>query len=428
MLAEVNQIGVKLQAAQDAWWNAKQKLVLVNHSLKRNEYRLHVARGNLHTAQQRLMARLYSLYVNGSPSTIEVLAGAHSVSQIIDRVESARVLSQQDAALGTQALRFEHAVQAPGAAAEAAASSSASQAAAAGGRGEAAGRVPSSGSRSACSHRSTRRSRSSWRRRRPASGRRGSRPRSGLRRSKRRASGSAGCSERARQAPTSTPIVTPPPPVNIPIGNPGGGHAAAASIALRYLGVPYVWGGSSPSGFDCSGLVMYVYAQLGISLPHYTVAQWNATEPISSPAARRPRLLQRPRPRRDLHRRRPGSSTPRTPAPSSASTACPASAATTALAAFRSARSCASRAGIRTARAGKRGSGAAMRRSGASSASRCERLSVARPGKIPPPRTTARVQPGATTRPQRWCMCACSASWMPSPTSSPRGAQPRAHA
>jgi peptidoglycan DL-endopeptidase CwlO len=78
-------------------------------------------------------------------------------------------------------------------------------------------------------------------------------------------------------------VITPPPPVDIPIGSPGAGHAAAASIALRYLGVPYVWGGASPSGFDCSGLVMYVYAQLGISLPHYTVAQWNATDPISSP-------------------------------------------------------------------------------------------------------------------------------------------------
>ena len=48
-----------------------------------------------------------------------------------------------------------------------------------------------------------------------------------------------------------------------------------ASIALQYLGIPYVWGGASPRGFDCSGLVQYVFAQVGVSLPHYTVSQWN---------------------------------------------------------------------------------------------------------------------------------------------------------
>ncbi|WP_425956041.1 C40 family peptidase [Xylanimonas sp. McL0601] len=46
----------------------------------------------------------------------------------------------------------------------------------------------------------------------------------------------------------------------------------AASIALRYNGVRYVVGGSTPSGFDCSGLVSYVYAQLGIDLPHQSSA------------------------------------------------------------------------------------------------------------------------------------------------------------
>lgn len=47
-----------------------------------------------------------------------------------------------------------------------------------------------------------------------------------------------------------------------------GGQAVA--LAYRFLGVPYVWGGATPSGFDCSGLTMYVYAQLGIKLGHYT--------------------------------------------------------------------------------------------------------------------------------------------------------------
>ncbi|HEY2741806.1 MAG TPA: NlpC/P60 family protein [Gaiellaceae bacterium] len=283
VLAEVNQIGVKLQAAQDQLWNAKQQLTLVNRSLQKNEYRLHVARGNLHAAQQRLMSRLYSLYVNGSPSTIEVIAGAHSLSQVIDRAESARVLSNQDAALGTQALHFEHAVQARErqlkqlrlkrmhAVAEREAEKQ-TVAAELGRQKRLLASIHTTISQlqaqEAARERAARAAAEARLRAEIAA----------------RAAAKKAAEQQAQQSTsTSNPVITPPPPVDIPIGSPGAGHAAAASIALRYLGVPYVWGGASPSGFDCSGLVMYVYAQLGVSLPHYTVAQWNATEPISSP-------------------------------------------------------------------------------------------------------------------------------------------------
>jgi hypothetical protein len=57
-------------------------------------------------------------------------------------------------------------------------------------------------------------------------------------------------------------------------GGPIGERAVA--IAMQYLGVPYVWAGASPfTGFDCSGLVMYVYGQLGIHLTHFSGAQYN---------------------------------------------------------------------------------------------------------------------------------------------------------
>jgi cell wall-associated NlpC family hydrolase len=51
--------------------------------------------------------------------------------------------------------------------------------------------------------------------------------------------------------------------------------------AEREIGVPYVWGGSSPSGFDCSGLIAWAYSQVGIGLPHYSGAQYASTTHIS---------------------------------------------------------------------------------------------------------------------------------------------------
>ena len=64
--------------------------------------------------------------------------------------------------------------------------------------------------------------------------------------------------------------------------DPGGsGHSSVVGIAQRYLGVPYVYGGASPSGFDCSGLTMYCYSQIGIGLSHGATDQQHASSPVS---------------------------------------------------------------------------------------------------------------------------------------------------
>jgi len=53
------------------------------------------------------------------------------------------------------------------------------------------------------------------------------------------------------------------------------------SIAMQYLGTRYVWAGASPSGFDCSGFVMYVYRKVGISLPHSSRMQYGYGEYVA---------------------------------------------------------------------------------------------------------------------------------------------------
>jgi cell wall-associated NlpC family hydrolase len=91
---------------------------------------------------------------------------------------------------------------------------------------------------------------------------------------------------------TTTPAAPPPittasgpfiqPSPVIPTSQLPSGHPEAAQLALQYLGVPYVWGGSTPAGgFDCSGLVSYVYAQLGVLLPHFAAAQWEFGVPVT---------------------------------------------------------------------------------------------------------------------------------------------------
>jgi cell wall-associated NlpC family hydrolase len=55
---------------------------------------------------------------------------------------------------------------------------------------------------------------------------------------------------------------------------------AAIRETMRWLGVPYVWGGAGPRGFDCSGLVLYVFAKFGVKLPHAATSQARMGTPV----------------------------------------------------------------------------------------------------------------------------------------------------
>ena len=296
--AKVNAMGIALESVIQRWDGERAALAQVNARLVDANHQLHIAQTNLHGAQHQLEQRLVQLYVSPPPDTIDVLVGAKSLSDLINRIESTQSFSHQDKAIAAAALRFRTQVSRRKRQLQREQRN----------RERLIAELDAEHTRIdngiaeqrrllATIHEtiSTLQAQATARARRRAAEERARIARQ-VALARREAAAQAVQPQPTvvlltpPQAPdptTTTTTATTPPAAPAPAPTPPPQpttHADAASIAARYLGVPYVWGGASPSGFDCSGLVMYVYAQLGVSLPHYTVSQWNATIPIPTSA------------------------------------------------------------------------------------------------------------------------------------------------
>jgi cell wall-associated NlpC family hydrolase len=269
VLGQIDKLDASLERARSAYEASTQKLNTIDHSLSVNKVGLRAARSNLKASQAALMQRLRLIYVSrDDQSTLGVMLGAKSITDLVTRIEAVQSVSSQDLAVMNQVVKFKRQVTQHQ---HALVRARRQQAALVARRAAAKSRISSELGRQQNLLSSIKGQISQL-----------------IAADRARALASAAAArteyEQAQQAAAlqtqdtavgataSTPDGTVAPPSQ---------YGGVVGIAMRYLGVPYVWGGSSPSGFDCSGFVMYVYAQVGVSLPHYTGAQWNVGVPVA---------------------------------------------------------------------------------------------------------------------------------------------------
>jgi cell wall-associated NlpC family hydrolase len=271
VLEQIQAIDGQLEHAIEAYNLANVKLDRIEAELKTNSRHLTIARTGLRNAQSHLSQRLVSLYVNGTQGgALEVMLGADSLDDLLNRLDAVERVSEQDTRVLGEVKSFRKQVQqrkvrldrARKAQVQVVASRSEQKRSIEGQLSERQQMLASIKDQITELEAAERR-------------------RQERLQAQALARLSAAQVEGAAAPVADTSVQSYGTPDTLLAPAPAARYGGVVGIAMQYLGVPYVWGGASPSGFDCSGFAMYVFAQIGVSLPHHAASQYGMGSPVS---------------------------------------------------------------------------------------------------------------------------------------------------
>jgi cell wall-associated NlpC family hydrolase len=270
VLGQIQQIDASLGSAVESYNLANVKLGRIQGDLRDNAYALHVARSNYSHAQSTLSRRLVTLYTSSDAGgTLEVLLGARSLDDLVNRIDTANRVSRQDSQVVEQVTAFRRDVQRHRRLLEQAQSAQKQVVAQ-----RAAERVRIQGQlaqrkqllssiQGQIAQMKAAEAAQQARLQRLAQARLAAHP---------------PVVQRSSSSSTVLGVAAATPEASVA---PPSTHGGVVGIAMQFLGTPYVWGGASPGGFDCSGLVTYAFGQMGVSVPHSSYSQFGMGSPVS---------------------------------------------------------------------------------------------------------------------------------------------------
>lgn len=273
VLADIQAIDDEVARAAEAYNLATIEQDEIARDQRRNARLLKLAKGSLRSAQRTLAERAVTLYTSGGgDSTLEIVLGARSLGELLERLDAAdRVTTHDNRVLGS-VKKFRVQVQ-----------RQRTRLAGAYSRQQRVVDQRAAAKRGIEQRLARRRAllasiRSEIVRiereeaARQVALQRQARARLRAQQQAARAPSSAASAPAGAESSDATVASTSP---EVAAAAPPSRFGGVVGIAMRYLGIPYKWGGASPStGFDCSGFTLYVFAQVGVSLPHYTGSQW----------------------------------------------------------------------------------------------------------------------------------------------------------